>query len=419
MVYIQRTSFFFLLFWPSLAFTKPKTEQGVLKILEIVQSQNNTILSSKQAQLSSKQKEESSGYFPDPIIKINYFGSPLETRNGPQRSNIMISQGIPWPSTLNAQNQASAHQASLKELQTEDLILELSFAVKSMVYKYLELTKKHLNKKRMMVTLNNLSKVVLGRLKLGRANQAEISRINIEVAKLNQAMRTIKAKKHGIVQRLTAMAGGKLITNLLPHELNQKWLSINNFKPERIDIKNHPYLGLAEAKMNLAKADQEGQEAKRLPKLGASISWFQIDPPDAAMPGSDAGKDAWSLGASISIPIWSSRYDALERSTSAQLSAAQLSLKQKELDLRAGIDSTYEEFRSAAEVSSIYASDIMPQAEQALKSSRESYTQGRAPFEQVLTNYINVIKVEDQLIENQVRQATLKAKIEKLVGKNL
>ena len=137
------------------------------------------------------------------------------------------------------------------------------------------------------------------------------------------------------------------------------------------------------------------------------------------MAGSDAGKDAWAIGASVSIPIWSSKYDSMENSQIAKRSAAQFELKQRDLDLRAGINSVYEEYQSTKDISSMFRSDILPQAGQALKSDRESYTQGNVPFERVIENYIRVIKFEDQLIESQIKQATLKAAIEKLVGRGL
>ena len=393
--------------------------QGIAKIIELIRSQNYQVLAAKQSHLASKHSQEGSGYFPDPIIKLNAFGSPIETRNGPQRSNLMISQAIPWPTALQAEEELALSQSKVKAEQLEILLLDLTFEVKTLIYKYLETINKLNNKKKMIVTLNNLSNIVLGRLKLGSASQAEVSRINIEVAKLTQTVRKLESKKVEILHKLAAMSGGQSIDHLIPRSLDSKWGQIKEFDPGKVDIASHPYIQLAKAKVNVSNAGIEKQKSKRLPKLGASVSWFQIDRPNGAMAGTEAGKDAWAIGASISLPLWSGKYDSLEYSSASNHVSAQMELEQRKLDLRSKIASLYEEYSTTREVSLIFRSDIIPQAVQALESDRESYTQGGAPFERVITNYIRVIKFEDQLIENQIRQAVLKAALEKLLGKSL
>ena len=419
MVFALITTILIVTLPTSSAIASPNGGDGIEQILGLIESQNNSVKAARQAQIASEHMQDGAGYLPDPTVKLNVFGSPIETRNGPQRSNIMITQPIPWPSALRVEEQLAASMARLKKEQIEILMLDLRFKAKALIYKYVELSEKLESKNKMIVTLNNLSRVVLGRLKLGAASQSEISRINIEVARLTQATRRVEAKMIEIQQKLASLTGGKDIAALLPTSLDPRWGKINKFDPSKIDLSSHPLIRLVNAKISSAEAGIEQAEVKRLPKFGASVSWFQIDEPNNAMVGSDAGKDAWSIGASVSIPIWSSKYDSIEHSQIAKRSAAQLELKQRDLDLRAGIKSVYEEYRSTKDISSMFRSDILPQAGQALKSDRESYTQGNVPFERVIENYIRVIKFEDQLIESQIKQATLKAAIEKLVGRGL
>lgn len=403
----------------SSAIASSSGDQGLEQILGLIKSQNNTLDAAKQNHLSSKHMASSTGYFPDPVVKLNVFGSPIETRNGPQRTNLMVTQPIPWPLALKAAENLAASMANLRMEQIEILLLDLTYQAKSMVFKYVELSEKLESKNKMIVTLSNLSKVVLGRIKVGGASQSEISRINIEVARLTQQARQIESKLLGIQQKLSSMAGGKSIAHLLPTSLNPSWGSSEGFNPETADLSTHPLVRLAKAKISSAQAGIEQAEVKRLPKFGASVSWFQIDQPTSGMSSADAGKDAWAVGASISIPIWSSKYDQVEHSSIAKRSAAQLELRQRELDLKAGIRSVYEEFKSTKDVSSMFRTDIIPQAYQTLKVDQESYTQGGVPFERVIENYIRVVKFEDQLIESRVKQATLKAAIEKLIARSL
>ena len=399
--------------------TASSGDQKINQILDIIIDQNILVKSAREAHLASKHIEHGSGFMPDPIIKLNFFGSPIETRNGPQKSNIMVTQNIPWPSTLRSEEQRSASMTRLKKEQIEAFILDLKFEAKSVVYKYAELSEKIESRNKMILTLNNLGKVVLSRIKLGEASQAEISRINIEIIKLTQNLRLIETKMMSLRLKLTSMTGGKDIVHLLPTFVDNKWGMIINIDPSKVNLSSHPRVLLAKAKIGLAQAELDQVKAKRLPKFGISASWFQIDEPNSAMTGPGAGKDAWAVGASVSIPIWSKKYDSMEYNQIARRSAAKYELSQQELDLRTEIKSTYEELQAANDISAMFRSDILPQANQALKADRESYTQGNVPFERVIENYIRVIKFEDQLLESQVKQATLIAAIEKLVGRSL
>lgn len=396
-----------------------KPEPGMDKIIELIKSKNIPLQTMQKLEDAYGHIETGSAYYPDPNVKISYFLSPIETRNGPQRFNLMISQSIPWPSSLNSEQLLASHSTEAKKHQKELFLLELIYNTKLLIFKNLELRKKQANKQKMAATLSKLNNVVLGRLKLGRASQAEISQINIEIAKLSQAMRLISSKQMDIKQKLRSMTGGENIEQLLPDEFNTSWQQLNGFDPSQLKLEDHPAIKLANAKVKRALAVVERQKSKRLPKLGASISWFQIDPTDSVMPNSDSGKDAFAIAASVSLPIWSGKYDAMEHGNTAKLTAVQLELKQTELELKTQIASIYEEFIAAGEVSSIYANDIIPQAVQALESDRESYTQSGVTFEKVISNYIRVIKFEDLLIESQVKQAILKAYLQKLAAMSL
>ena len=110
-------------------------------------------------------------------------------RNG----NIMFTQPIPWPSALKAEEKLAASITKLKKEQIDILNLNIKFRAKSIIFKLIELSQKIHNKKKMILTLNNLSQVVLGRLSTGTANQTEISRIHIEVTKLTQSISRLKA----------------------------------------------------------------------------------------------------------------------------------------------------------------------------------------------------------------------------------
>ncbi len=42
------------------------------------------------------QMADSSGFLPDPMVAVDFFTSPVETRTGPQQQRVMLEQKLPW-----------------------------------------------------------------------------------------------------------------------------------------------------------------------------------------------------------------------------------------------------------------------------------------------------------------------------------
>ncbi|RLD38500.1 MAG: TolC family protein, partial [Bacteroidetes bacterium] len=54
------------------------------------------------------------GSLPDPQLAFGYFIQPIETRNGPQRFRISLTQMFPWFGTLNAREDVAVSKAKAK-----------------------------------------------------------------------------------------------------------------------------------------------------------------------------------------------------------------------------------------------------------------------------------------------------------------
>ena len=399
--------------------SRESEEAGIDAIIGLVLEHNHSLRAANQGLNATTQLKKSTGYLPDPMIKSNFFGSPIETRNGPQKSNIMLSQTIPWPADLRADEKLAASQESVKKDEIDLLTLDLIFKTKSILYSYVGLYQKQENKRKMQESLKYLQQVVLSRVSLGSASQADIARINIELTSLSQGIRAIDSKLAGIRHRLQALTSGQLKNLRLPVTLSPDWVRPVSDALHAQDFSNHPLLLASQAKIRSAEALLAKATSNKRPKISASLSWFQIDRPDSVMNGTSPGKDAWAVGAGITLPLFQEKYSSMERSMIARRSEADQRLRQARIDISSEFDRTLEEFKSLSEISSMYQKDILPQARQALRSDKDSYSQGRASFERVIENYLRVIRFEDLFIESQSQLATLRAQLEKIAGKNL
>ena len=400
------------------ALAKTSTSQDKLtNLLKIAEENNPQIKAAREVARSSSYKAKGTGYFPDPMVKFNYFGSPIETRNGPQKSNLMLSQQIPWPQTLGSMERKAESMASVEREKANLVLLDVSFGLKSLIFKNIQLRKKISSKKLMRSSLVNLIEVVLARLKVGSSSQAEISRINIEMAKLSQDIRALETKLYATKHDIKKLLGTNNGDLSLPESLSDNWLTLpKDFNVNSSSFESHPITQLNRRKIEKASANIEFERSKRLPMMGVSATWFQIDEPEG-LTSPNGGKDAWAIGASISVPIWSGKYSALENSSIAERSSAQAELRNAELELKTKLFNLHDEFKSTEDIVTIFKSDIIPQANQSLRTNQKSYQQGSVPFDRVIDDYLRLIRFEDRLEDNLAKLATLRAGIEKVLGR--
>lgn len=408
-----------LLLCYDIALLAQSDKEWLTNLLKTAKSNNLQIKAATRSYQSSTYKAESTGYLPDPTIKINYFTSPIETRNGPQKSNITLNQQIPWAKTLNSMEKKAEAVALIQKEKVEVLELEVSYKVKELVYKYILLKKKIENRKRMLLSLNKFTQVLIARISVGRSSQAGITRVNIETAKLNQNIRDLEASALGVEHNIKRLMGSYGSPIVIPKKFAKEWLQFpQDIKPDTIDFSTHPLIKISKQKIERATAGVDLEQSKKFPMLGVSASWYQIDKPEGAQ-NSDSGKDAWAVGASVSIPIWRGKYSALERSQKEKKVQAKQELSDTELLLRAELSTIYDKLHSTNDIIKIYKNDIIPQANQSLQANQRSYQKGSISFDRVIDDHLRLIRFEDQLEANIAKLATLKAGIEKVLGKAL
>ena len=106
-------------------------------------AENNPLLKAKYAEFeAAMQKVAQVNSLPDPILSFGYFISPVETRVGPQRAKIGLSQMFPWFGTLKSAGKVYKLQAKAKFQEFIDARNELFLKVKSAWYPIYEVNQK-------------------------------------------------------------------------------------------------------------------------------------------------------------------------------------------------------------------------------------------------------------------------------------
>ena len=125
------------------------------------------------------------GTLPNLNVSFGYFIQPIETRVGPQRAKLGISQMFPWYGTLDAQEDVLVEAAKAKYERFEDAKSKLFFDVKSVYYNYyfikkgIEITQENLE------ILNTFKQLAIIKVETGKVSVVDELRVELEINELD------------------------------------------------------------------------------------------------------------------------------------------------------------------------------------------------------------------------------------------
>src|SRR5690606_14717136 len=158
----------------------------------------------------------------------------------------------------------------------------------------------------------------------GGAAINELLRLKVEIGKIEDRLQSLQQNR---------IAQSAQLAELLAIELNAviPWPDWQAPSPLQVDPAglqaavraNHPRLKAMERRIESANARRERARLERYPDLSLGLNYAQIGDPSVSPVPASAGKDAWGVSLSLTLPIWVEKNDA----ATAEARAAQRSIE--------------------------------------------------------------------------------------------
>ena len=359
------------------------------------------------------------GALPNPTINFGYFVRSVETRTGPQRYKISVSQMIPWPSKLSAREESSSLVAGSAALEVDETLLSLK---RSIVHAYWDLwliEEQHRLNKQHDTLLDTLSKTIQGRLKTGNTSLADASQIELKVARHHDHLGGYEERKAKAVAAMLSVLGAKESIETpkisetpivrLPKLSRETILALLDDVPslKRLDVLSLSQERLADAK-----------RASGYPDLMVGVQWIGVEDsvPQAVL---NSGQDAWLVSAGFSLPLWRGRVSDAEAAAKAHARSYKARSQAVKRILEERVTAQLATIRDTHRRATLFQGTLIPQAETTFKAVLGSIQTG-------LGNTATLLLAEQDLIDLKHEQARIKAahekawaSVEALVGKTL
>jgi len=312
-----------------------------------------------------------------PQLRYTWFARPLETRTGPQRHRLGVTQRLPWFGVLGRRGDVVSHEVGRARAELAALAVELQRQVKNAYHEYAWLAEEVRVTRDNLELLMQIEPTVQRKIQVG-ASQSDLLRLQMEIGRIEDRLESLE-RRGSVLSADLAAAVGLTPTATLP----QPRLVVP--EPDDLDI-DVLHEVVAERNRDLEMLDQElGREAARVessrlddrPHLALSFDWFETGPARAPnVPGS--GDDPFAISAQVTLPIWRAGYSAAINESLARQGDLLERRVDRQNQLRARTERVYFELDDAARKMALHSDTLIPRAHQTLVLTERAYQVGSA-----------------------------------------
>lgn len=356
---------------------------------------------------------------PDPRFTYGHFIEEVETRVGPQRNKLAISQVFPWFGKIEARTRAAGAAAEAARRRYEAKKLELFFEVKDAFHEYVYLARAIEIARENLELIEDFEQVALTKYIGAATGHPDVVRAQVELAQLEDRLRTLEGLRRPIVARLNAVLNrGSTEPPPWPKREQQDAVRIDRRRIKQLLLARNPELQALDFDIESARSRVELAKKNFYPDIGVGVDWIRTD--DALMPGTrDSGKDPVMLTLSLNLPVWRKSYEAAEIQARAIARKTRLEKTQMENTLIARVERVLYDYEDSQRKQKLYGDILVPKAQELIAASESAYQGGTIDFLSLIDAQRTLLNF-DLLHERAVTNSRQKlAELEMLVGAEL
>jgi cobalt-zinc-cadmium efflux system outer membrane protein len=355
---------------------------------------------------------------PDPMLSFGHFFQSIETRLGPQRNKLSVSQRFPFFGKLSLKGRIAAEQAAVLEARygqmKKDVILRVTEAFYTLFWfdEAVQITQQE------KAVLDRLVEIARKKYASGTTGQQDALKAQLEISRLEDRIITLRQGRRSAVSRLNSLL------NRLDGGTFEE-LEVQQPAPLALDLERLQAWA-AEASPELSTADRvilkndlqlDLAKKSRWPDLNVMLDYFDIGAGTATPP--EAGRNAWMASVGINIPLWRGKLKAAEAEAAIRLEASQDTRQGVQNDTAARVSELYFEVKMYEDQMRLYEMSLIPQASQTLRAGEIGYIAGKGDFLSILDAERMLVQLRTALVKLKSERGKSLARLERAVGRTI
>ena len=354
---------------------------------------------------------------PDPTLMATAFLEEIQTAAGPQQAAMSLSQKFPWFGKRALRSQVAYHDSMAAYSRAAAIELRVIEQVK-LAYFDLYFAQTAVSETRQLekpledviAVARSRYETSVGKVGLESVFQAqiELARLKTDLIKLEEGKRRAQARLAGVMHlppRTQIEALPSLARSQMANQVETLVALADSCQPA---------LEASGREMARDRAAVDLARHEYWPDVTTSLNWYEMG--DGGLSPVSNGRDAFSLGVGVNLPIYRHRLDAAVREAENKLCATARRYDSVRDAYQAEIETLCAQFREHYLTLKILETDILPRAEETLRLTLESYRAGRADFQQLMDVYRTLLRYRVDLHRHVALSEQALASLERAVG---
>lgn len=354
---------------------------------------------------------------PDPQLMTTVFLEAIQTAAGPQEVALSLSQKFPWFGKLASRSQVAYHDAMAAYARVTVVELEVIEQVKRAYFDLSFLQSAIAETRRLRPQVENVIAIARTRYETSAPGagldsvlqaQVELAKLKARLVELDEAKARAQARLAGVLHLPPGTRiepTGQVDQARLAHEAKVLVGMAESCQPE-LEARRWE-VGRDRASIRLAERDY-------WPDVNLGVNWYEMG--DQGLSPVANGRDAFSLGVGVNLPIYRNRLDAAVREAQDRTAASSRRYVAERDRVGAEVSALYAEFREHDRMVAIVESEILPAAEQTLELATESYRNSQTSYQQLIDVYRTLLAYRIERHQHVAARGQAVASLERAVG---
>jgi outer membrane protein TolC len=362
------------------------------ELVALAFERNPSVTAARQEWKAALEQVPQARVLPDPMLTYGRFLQSVETRVGPQKQRLGVSQSFPWFGTLGARGDMALAGAEAARgryaAALQRIYREMSTAYAEYYYlgSSIGIVRDNLG------LLVQWEEILRTRYSTGAARFSDLIKVQVELGKLQDRVTTLEQQRAPHRARINALVDLHA-DNTIP------WFDA---LPEVAGLARRDSLEVRLARQNPELAALRAMVEKEthgvdlagkagLPSFTLGVDWVQTDP--GPMAGTvDNGKDPVMAMVGIRVPLWRGSVSAGVRQAQARRLSAQAALADRSNRLETDLADALFRFDDARRKITLYRDSLVPKVRESLDAAYSAFEAGQGSF-------LDVIDAERVLLE--------------------
>lgn len=349
-------------------------------LLKAVRANNPALEAARLRAAALAQRPEQVSALPDPSAMVTYQPRPILTARGYQRSQLGLTQRIPFPGKLALKGDIAALNAAVAGLEASAYGLDLALQTKRAFYKLYRIQEQSRIIRAFQEQLEGFEEIAATQYAVGQGPQQAILKAQLERNRLARRLLNLSEARRTAALELARLTGRSDASALLSGavRLERPDVEMPVMKAAQRALARRPEVQARQTQIEQASAQIDLAQKQFWPDFTVGVTYFDLGATE--LTPMMTGRDALAVSVGIKIPLWRGKLRANVEEARLQRRRAEARYQDLQVQIKTQIQDLLNQVETEERTLKLYRETLIPQAETTLEATLSAYTTGRADF---------------------------------------